>query len=90
MAKTERSPPLKAQNSKAIWLLVAADVVTVTLVLTGFAFTQASLTELAHSAFIRGILLAATGPLIAVFLNELIFKRRSSTCTQTRTDVCHR
>ena len=30
MAKTERSPSLKAQNSKAIWLLVAADVVTVT------------------------------------------------------------
>jgi hypothetical protein len=72
MAKNERSPSLKTQNSKAIWLLVGADVVVVTLVLTGFAFNQASITELAHSAFIRGIFLAAAGPLIAVFLNDLL------------------
>jgi hypothetical protein len=72
MAKTVRSPSLKAENSKAIWLLVSTDIVVIVLVLTGFAFTQASVTELAQSAFVRGMLLAATGPLIAVFLNDLL------------------
>lgn len=72
MANTERSPSLKAQNSKAIWLLVGVDIVVVILTLTGFAFTQASLTKLTQSALIRGILLAAVGPLVAVFLNDLL------------------
>lgn len=72
MGKVVRSPSLKSENSKAIWLLVSADIVAIVLVLTGFAFTQASLTELAYSAFVRGILLAAAGPLIAVFLNDLL------------------
>ena len=44
MGKAVRSPSLKSENSKAIWLLVSADIVAIVLVLTGFAFTQASLT----------------------------------------------
>lgn len=72
MAKTERSTSLKTENSKAIWLLVSSDIVVIVLVLTGYAFTQASTADLAQSAIIRGILLAAAGPLVAVFLNDLI------------------
>jgi hypothetical protein len=72
MAKAERSTSLKSENSKAIWLLVSADIVAIVLVLTGFAFTKTSLDELAKSAVVRGILLAAVGPLIAVFLNDLL------------------
>lgn len=72
MAKTERSPSLKAENGKSIWLLVSFDIVAIVLVLTGFAFTQASLTDLAQSALVRGILLAAAGPLVCVFLNDLL------------------
>ena len=72
MARTKRSSSLKAENGKAIWLLVSADIVVIVLVLTGFVFTQASLTKLAQSALVRGILLAAAGPLIAVFLNDLL------------------
>ncbi|MCI0560822.1 MAG: hypothetical protein MN733_20250 [Nitrososphaera sp.] len=72
MAKTVRSPSLKSENSKAIWLLVSVDIAAIFLVLTGFAFSQTSLTELAQSALIRAILLAALGPLIAVFLNDLL------------------
>lgn len=72
MAKTERSTSLKTENSKAIWLLVSSDIVVIVLVLTGYAFTQASAADLAQSAIIRGILLAAAGPLVAVFLNDLI------------------
>lgn len=34
--------------------------------------TQASLSELAQSAFVRGLLFAAAGPLVAVFLNDLL------------------
>lgn len=70
--KTAGSPSLKAENGKAIWLLVSADIVVIVLVLTGFAFTQASLSELAQSAFVRGLLFAAAGPLVAVFLNDLL------------------
>lgn len=70
--KTASSPSLKAENGKAIWLLVSADIVVIVLVLTGFAFTQASLSELAQSAFVRGLLFAAAGPLVAVFLNDLL------------------
>lgn len=69
---TAGSPSLKAENSKAIWLLVSADIVAIVLVLTGFALTQASLSELAQSAFVRGLLFAAAGPLVAVFLNDLL------------------
>lgn len=73
MAKsTAGSPSLKAENGKAIWLLVSADIVAIVLVLTGFAFTQASLSELAQSTFVRGLLFAAAGPLVAVFLNDLL------------------
>ncbi len=72
MAKNVRSPSLKSENSKAIWLLVSTDIVVIALVLMGFAFTQASVAELAQSALVRGILLAATGPLVAVFLNDLL------------------
>ncbi|KRH78436.1 hypothetical protein FERRO_14230 [Ferrovum sp. JA12] len=72
MAKTKRSSSLKAANGKAIWLLVSADIVVIVLVFTGFAFTQASLTELAQSALIRGVLLATAGPIMAVFLNDLV------------------
>jgi hypothetical protein len=72
MAKTARSPSLKTENSKAIWLLVSTDIVVIALVLMGFALTQASVTELAETAFVRGILLAAAGPLVAVFLNDLL------------------
>ena len=72
MGKTERLTSLKSENSKAIWLLVSADIVALVLLLTGFAFTQTSLDELAKSAAVRGILLAAVGPLIAVFLNDLL------------------
>lgn len=70
--RTEHTPSLKAENSKALWLLTSADIVVIVLVLTGFAFTRASLTELAQSALVRGIFLAAAGPLIAVFLNDLL------------------
>lgn len=70
--KTAGSPSLKAENGKAIWLLVSADIVVIVLVLTGFAFTQASLSELAESAFVRGLLFAAAGPLVAVLLNDLL------------------
>lgn len=70
--KTVGSPSLKAENGKAIWLLVSADFVVIVLALTGFAFTQASLSELAQSALVRGLLFAAVGPLIAVFLNDLL------------------
>lgn len=73
MAKsTAGSPSLKAENGKAIWLLVSADIVAIVSVLTGFAFTQASLSELAQSTFVRGLLFAAAGPLVAVFLNDLL------------------
>jgi hypothetical protein len=73
MAKSAAGPPsLKAENGKAIWLLVSADIVAIVLVLTGFAFTQASLSELAQSTFLRGLLFAAVGPLVAVFLNDLL------------------
>lgn len=70
--KTSCSPSLKAENGKAIWLLVSADIVVIVLVMTGFAFTQTSLSELAQSAFVLGLLFAATGPLVAVFLNDLL------------------
>ncbi len=70
--KTAGSPSLKAENGKAIWLLVSADIVVIVLVLTGFAFTRASLSELAQSAFVRGLVFAAAGPLVAVFLNDLL------------------
>lgn len=70
--KTSSSSSLKAENGKAIWLLVSADIVAIVLVLTGFAFTQASLSELAQSAFIRELLFAAAGPLVAVYLNDLL------------------
>ncbi|WP_414041257.1 hypothetical protein ACJU26_04040 [Acidithiobacillus sp. M4-SHS-6] len=70
--KTAGSPSLKSENGKAIWLLVSADIVVIVLVLTGFAFTQASLSELAQSAFVRGLVFAAAGPLVAVFLNDLL------------------
>jgi|GEM_PF-4963803 len=60
MAKTTAgSPSLKAENGKAVWLLVSADIVAIVLVLTGFAFTRASLSELAQSTFVRGLLFAA-------------------------------
>ena len=73
MAKeTAGAPSLKAENGKAIWLLVSADIAAIALVLTGFVFTQASLSELAQSAFIRDLLFAAVGPLVAVFLNDLL------------------
>jgi hypothetical protein len=72
MGKAQRPTSLKSENSKAIWLLVSADIVAIVLVLTGFAFTQTSLDDLARSAIVRGILLAAVGPLIAVFLNDLL------------------
>lgn len=72
MVKTVQSPLLKTKNSKAIWLLVSSDIVVIVLVLTGFALTQASAAELAQSALVRGILPAATGPFIAVFLNDLL------------------
>lgn len=72
MANTKRLPSLKAQNSKAIWLLVCVDIIVIILVLTGFAFTQASLTELAQSTLVRGILLATVGPLVVIFLNDLL------------------
>ena len=70
--KTAGSPSLKAENGKAIWLLVSADIVVIVLVLTGFAFTRASLSELAQSAFVRGLVFAAAGPLVAVFQNDLL------------------
>ncbi|MBX9865204.1 MAG: hypothetical protein K2Y42_20875 [Hyphomicrobium sp.] len=70
--KTAGSPSLKAENGKAIWLLVSADIVAIVLLLTGFTFSQASLSELAQSAFVRGLLFAAVGPLVAVFLNDLL------------------
>lgn len=70
--KTAGSPSLKAENGKAIWLLVSAGIVAIVLVLTGFAFTPASLSELAQSTFVRGLLFAAAGPLGAVFLNDLL------------------
>ncbi len=70
--KTAGSTSLKAENGKAIWLLVCADIVVIVLALTGFAFTKASLSELAQSALVRGLLFAAVGPLIAVFLNDLL------------------
>ncbi|QKS27498.1 MAG: hypothetical protein HT579_00070 [Candidatus Accumulibacter similis] len=70
--KTAASSSLKAENSKAIWRLVSADIVVIVLVLTGFTFTQASLSELAQSAFVRALLCAAAGPLVAVFLNDLL------------------
>lgn len=70
--KTSGSPSLKAENGKAIWLLVSADIVAIVLVLAGFAFTQASLSELAQSAFVRGLLVAAAGPIVALYLNELL------------------
>ena len=73
MAKKTASPSsLKAENRKAIWLLVSADIVVLVLMLTGFAITQTSLSELAQSAFVRGLFFAAAGPLIAVFLNDLL------------------
>lgn len=72
MAKTKRSSSFKAENGKALWFLVSADIFVIYLVLTGFAFTQASLTELAQSADVRRILLATAGPIIAVFLNDLL------------------
>jgi hypothetical protein len=72
MAKAVRSSSLKSENSKAIWLLVSADIVVIVLALTGFAFTQMSLIELGQSAILREIIFAATGPLIAVFLNDLL------------------
>ncbi|MEO5573033.1 MAG: hypothetical protein ABIR48_00900 [Gammaproteobacteria bacterium] len=40
MTNIERSPSLKAHNSKPIWLLVGVDIVVVILVLTGFAVTD--------------------------------------------------
>ena len=61
--KTAGSPSLKAENGKAIWLLVSADIVVIVLVLTGFAFTRASLSELAQSAFDLMLVFAAAGPL---------------------------
>ena len=70
--KTAGSPSLKAENGKAIWLLVSADIVVIVLLLTGFAFTRVSLSEVAQSAFVRGVFFAATGPLAAVFLNDLL------------------
>lgn len=70
--KNSGSPSLKAENGKAIWLLVSADIVVIVLVLTGFAFTRASLSELAQSVFVRELLFASAGPLIAVFLNDLL------------------
>ncbi|MBR4737460.1 MAG: hypothetical protein IK051_07330 [Rhodocyclaceae bacterium] len=73
MAKnTAGFPSLKAENSKAIWLLVSADMIAIALVLTGFVFTQASLSELVQSTFVRGLFFAAIGPLVAVFLNDLL------------------
>ncbi len=70
--KTARSPSLKAENSRAIWMLVGADIIAIVSVLTGFAITQASLSELAQSVFIRGIPVATAGPFIATFLNDLL------------------
>ncbi len=70
--KTAGTSSLKSENSKPIWFLVGTDIVIVILMLTGFTFTQASLSELAQSALVRGLLFAATGPLIAVFLNDLL------------------
>lgn len=70
--KAAGSRSLKAENGKAIWLLVSADIVVIVLVLTGFVLTQASLAELAQSAFVRGLLFAAAGPIVAVFLNDLL------------------
>ena len=35
MAKADRSTSLKSKNSKAIWLLVSADIVAIVLVLIG-------------------------------------------------------
>ena len=70
--KTAGTPSLKAENSKAIWLLVSADILVIVLVLTGFAFTKASLSEIAQSVFVRGLPFAAAGPMIAVFLNDLL------------------
>ena len=73
MAKrTVNSPSLKAKNGKPIWLLVSTDIVAIVLVLTGFTFTQASLSELAQSEFVRDLLFAAIGPLIATFLNDIL------------------
>jgi len=70
--KAESSPSLKAENAKAIWLLVSVDIIAIVLLLSGFALTKISLIELAQSTFIRWILLAAAGPLVAVFLNDLL------------------
>ncbi len=72
MAKKTSTTSLKAQNGKAIWFLVSADIVAIVLVLTGFAITQASLSELAQSVFIRDLFFAAAGPLVAVYLNDLL------------------
>jgi hypothetical protein len=70
--KTAGASSLKAENGKAIWLLVSVDIVVLVLMLTGFAITQASFSELAQSALVRGLLFAAAGPLIALFLNDLL------------------
>lgn len=72
MAKNALPPSLKAENNKAIWLLVSTDIVVITLVVTGYAFTHLSLTDLTQSVFVRGIFLTACGPLVAVFLNDLL------------------
>ncbi|WP_308388517.1 hypothetical protein [Acidithiobacillus sp. AMEEHan] len=66
------SPPLISEADKAIWLLLSGDIATIALLLTGFAFTQASLLELAQLAFVRRLLFAAARPQIAVFLNNLL------------------
>ncbi|EQD63148.1 conserved hypothetical protein, membrane, partial [mine drainage metagenome] len=70
--KTAGSKSLKSGNGKAIWLLVSADIVAIVLVLTGFAFTRGAFADLAQSTIIRQLLFAPVGPLIALFLNELL------------------
>lgn len=72
MANTASLSSLKADNSKAIWLLVSTDIILIALVLTGFSFTKSSLIDLAQSALFREILSLSAGPIVAVFLNDLL------------------
>jgi hypothetical protein len=70
MSATEQS--LKQGNARAIWLLVFADVAICTLVIGGFGLSQMSFKEFAESSLLRGLLMAAAGPVAATFLNDLI------------------
>lgn len=64
--------PLKQRNARAIWLLVCADVAICVLLIGGFGLSQISLKEFAESSLLRGLLMAAAGPVAATFLNDMI------------------